>query len=158
VFNVGQFIAHRMDEVQSGVRSQVAVKIYGDKLDTLYQLGLRAQALVRDVPGAVDVNLEQQISVPQVIIRVDRERAARYGVKAGDSARAIQTAPNGEPVSTVFEGSRVFDLTLRLQASARDTIDAIRDLPVDAPALNDPDGGKVPLRLLADIRVEDQPY
>lgn len=158
VFNVGQFIAHRMDEVQSGVRSQIAIKIYGDQLPALYQLGLQAQAIVRSVPGAVDVNLEQQISVPQVTIRIDRVKAARYGINVGEVSQDIQTALNGEAVSSVLEGNRSFDLALRLQGSARETLDAIRDIPVDAPALNPPDGTKLPLRLLADIRVEDQPY
>ena len=158
VFNVGQFIAHRMDEVQSGVRSQIAVKIYGDKLPTLYALGLQAQAIVRAVPGAVDVNLEQQISVPQVTISIDREKAARYGINVGDVAQDIQTALNGEAVSTILEGSRSFDLALRLQGSARDTVETIRDMPVDAPALDPNQSTKVPLRLVADIRVDDQPY
>jgi Cu/Ag efflux pump CusA len=158
VFNVGQFIAHRMDEVQSGVRSQVAVKIYGENLSTLYRLGLQAQAIVHSVPGAVDVNLEQQISVPQVTIRIDREKAARYGIKVGEVAQDIQTALNGEAVSSVLEGNRSFDLTLRLQGSSRQTLEAIRDIPVDAPGLDPAAGTKLPLRLVADIRVEDQPY
>ncbi len=156
VFNVGQFIAHRMDEVQSGVRSQVAVKIYGDDLAQLYRLGLQAQSLVRSVSGAVDVNLEPQISVPQVTIRIDRDKAARHGINVGDVAEDIETALNGEAVSSVLEGSRSFDLSLRLQSPARDTVSAIRDLPIDAPALGD--GAKVPLRLVADVQVADQPY
>ena len=158
VFNVGQFIAHRMDEVQSGVRSQIAIKIYGEKLPTLYQLGLQAQSIVRSVPGAVDVILEQQISVPQVTIKIDREKAARYGINVGDVAQDIQTALNGETVSSVLEGSRSFDLTLRLHDEARNDVEAIRDILVDAAALNPSEGTKLPLRLVADIRVEDQPY
>ncbi len=158
VFNVGQFIAHRMDEVQSGVRSQVAVKIYGDNLDTLYDLGLRAQSIVRGVKGAVDINLEQQIRVPQVTIRIDRDKAARFGLKVGDIARDIQTALNGENVSNVLENRRSFDLNLRLEGSARETLAAIRDLPLDAPGADNTEGGKVPLRLVADVRVDDQPY
>ena len=158
VFNVGQFIAHRMDEVQSGVRSQIAIKIYGDKLPTLYALGLEAQTIVRGVQGAVDVNLEQQISVPQVTIKIDRDKAARYGINVGEVADDIQTALNGETVSSVLEGSRSFDLTLRLQNESRDTVEAIRDIFVDAPALNPPEGSKIPLRQVADIRVQDEPY
>ncbi len=158
VFNVGQFIAHRMDEVQSGVRSQIAIKLYGEKLQTLYQLGLQAQAIVRGVPGAVDVNLEQQISVPQVTIKIDRDKAARYGINVGDVADDIQTALNGETVSNVLEGSRSFDLTLRLQNQSRNTVDAIRDIPVDAPALNPGQATKIPLRQVAAIQVDDQPY
>ena len=158
VFNVGQFIAHRMDEVQSGVRSQVAIKLYGDKLQDIYRYGLQAQSIVRGVPGVVDVNLEQQISVPQVTIQIDRDKAARYGIHVGDVAEDIQTALNGETVSSVLEGSRTFDLTLRLQSASRDTVDAIRDIPVDAPALNPGQATKVPLRQVASIRVDDQPY
>ncbi len=158
VFNVGQFIAHRMDEVQSGVRSQIAIKIYGEKLPALYQLGLQAQSIVRSVPGAVDVNLEQQISVPQVTIKIDREKAARYGINVGDVAKDIQTALNGETVSSVLEGSRSFDLTLRLHDEARNDVEAIRDILVDADALNPSQGTKLPLRLVADISVEDEPY
>ena len=158
VFNVGQFIAHRMDEVQSGVRSQIAIKIYGDKLPVLYQLGEQAQSIVRSVPGAVDVNLEQQISVPQVTIKIDRQKAARYGINVGDVASDIQTALNGETVSSVLEGSRSFDLTLRLHDEARNDVDAIRDILVDANALDPSKGTKLPLRLVADISVEDEPY
>ena len=158
VFNVGQFIAHRMDEVQSGVRSQIAIKIYGEKLPTLYELGLQAQTIARGVQGAVDVNLEQQISVPQVTIKIDRDKAARYGINVGEVADDIQTALNGETVSSVLEGSRSFDLTVRLQTESRDTVEAIRDIFVDAPALNPPEGSKIPLRQVADIRVQDEPY
>ena len=155
-FNVGQFIAHRMDEVQSGVRSQVAVKIYGPDLDTLYRLGLEAQVLVNQVKGAVDVNLEQQISVPQVTVAIDRRKAARYGLNVGDIAADVEGSLNGDPVTTVLEGGRSIDLTLRVADRSRDSVDAIRDLPVDAPTLGV--GGKIPLRQVADVRVSDQPY
>lgn len=155
-FNVGQFIAHRMDEVQSGVRSQVAVKLYGDDLKELYRLGLQAQAEVAKVAGVEDLNLEPQISVPQVAVRIDRDKAARFGVQVADVADDIETGLNGESVSSVLEGRRSFDLNLRLAAPARDTLAALRDLPVDAPALGE--GNKVPLRLLASVQLEDQPY
>jgi Cu/Ag efflux pump CusA len=158
VFNVGQFIAHRMDEVQSGVRAQVAIKIYGDNLSTLYQLGQQIQGLLHGVSGAVDINLEQQINVPQVTIKIDRAKAARYGIAVGDVAQDIQMSLNGETVSSVLEGRRTFDLYVRLEGSARNSVEAIRDLPVDAPGLN-PDGkATVPLREVADIDVQDQPY
>ena len=158
VFNVGQFIAHRMDEVQSGVRSQIAIKIYGEKLPVLYELGLQAQSIVRGVPGAVDVNLEQQISVPQVTIKIDRNKAARYGINVGEVAEDIQTALNGETASSVLEGSRTFDLTVRLEGQARNSVEAIREILVDAPALNPGENTKIPLRQVASIQVEDEPY
>lgn len=158
VFNVGQFIEHRMDEVQSGVRAQVAIKIFGSKLSTLYQLGQNVQQVLHGVTGAVDVNLEQQIRVPQVTIKMDRAKAARYGITVGDIAQDIRMSLNGEIVSSVQEGSRTFDLSVRLEQTARNSVEAIRDLLVDAPGLN-PDGtAKIPLREVADVAVQDEPY
>lgn len=158
VFNVGQFIAHRMDEVQSGVRAQVAIKIFGSNLSTMYQLGQNVQQALHNIPGAVDINLEQQISVPQVTIKIDRNKAARYGMAVGEIAQDIQLSLNGETLSSVQEGNRTFDLTVRLAPAARDSVEAIRDLLVDAPGLN-PDGkAKIPLREVADVAVQDEPY
>ena len=156
VFNVGQFIAHRMDEVQSGVRAQVAIKIFGDDLDRLYAIGQKIRNILGGVKGTVDVNLEQQIRVPQVNIRVDRGRAARYGLRVGDVLRDVGLYLNGETVSKVLEGQKTFDLFVRLAGSGRSTVAAIRNLLIDAPALGA--GGKVPLRELADIQVQDEPY
>ena len=157
-FNVGQFIAHRMDEVQSGVRAQVGIKIFGSNLSTLYQLGQDVQSVLHSVPGAVDINLEQQIRVPQVTIKIDRTKAARYGMTVGDIAQDIQMSLNGEILSSVQEGSRTFDLSVRLQQTARNSVEAIRELLVDAPGIN-PDGkAKIPLREVADVVVQDEPY
>ena len=158
VFNIGQFIAHRMDEVQSGVRAQVAIKIFGDSLTTLYQLGQQVGGLLRGVPGTVDVNVEQQIRVPQLTIKVDRAKAARYGIKVGDLMQDIQMSLNGEAVSSVLEGRRNFDLYVRLEHSARNSVETIRDMLVDAPGLNPPDIAKVPLREVADVFLQEKPY
>ena len=106
----------------------------------------------------MDINLEQQISVPQVTIRIDRAKAARYGIAVGDVAQDIQTSLNGQTLSSVLEGRRTFDLNVRLASASRDSVEAIRDMPIDAPGI-DPDGGaKVPLREVADIQVQDEPY
>ena len=156
VFNVGQFIAHRMDEVQSGVRAQVAIKIFGDDLDQLYSLGQQVQNILGGVHGAVDINLEQQIRVPQVSIRVDRTRAARYGVRVGDVLQDVSLYLNGETVSKIQEGQRTFDLYVRVAGKERANVAAIRDLLIDAPALGA--GGKIPLRELAAVDVRDEPY
>lgn len=158
VFNVGQFIEHRMDEVQSGIRAQVVVKLFGDDLRELYRLGQLTRDLLGNIEGAVDINLEQQIRVPQVAIRVDRERAARYGISVGDVLRDVETYLNGETVSRVLEGRRTFDLYLRLNLVSRDRIGAIRNMLVDAPALNAAGDAKVPLRQVATITVLDEPY
>ncbi len=156
VFNVGQFIAHRMDEVQSGIRAQVAIKIFGTDLSELYRIGLRARTLVSGVSGAVDVNLEQQIRVPQVSIRVDRERATRYGIGAGDALKDVEMYLNGETVSKVLEGQQTFDLHVRVGDPEKVSIADVRDLLVDAPALKE--GGKLPLRAVAQVAVEEKPY
>lgn len=159
VFNVGQFIEHRMDEVQSGVRAQVAIKLFGDDLPTLFKLGQQTQDILRKVPGAVDINVEQQIAVPQVSIKIDRNKAARYGIQVGDLTRTLKTYLNGDVVSKVLEGQRSFDLYLSLTPQAHDSVAAIRDLLVDAPGIGGADGhGKIPLRAVADVRVEEQPY
>ena len=156
VFNVGQFIAHRMDEVQSGIRAQVAIKIFGDNLDELYTLGQQVQSVVQAVKGAVDVNLEQQIRVPQVSIRVDRRRAARYGVQVGEVLKDVEMYLNGETVSKVLEEQRTFDLYVRLDKAGRNSVSNMRNLLIDAPALGG--GGKIPLREVADVSVQDEPY
>jgi Cu/Ag efflux pump CusA len=158
VFNVGQFIAHRMDEVQSGVRAQVAIKVYGDDLSKIYQIGQQIQDLLHGVKGAVDINLEQQINVPQVTIKIDRAKAARYGIAVGDVAQDIQMSLNGETVSSVLEGRRTFDLYVRLEDSARNSVEAIGDLPIDAPGANNEGKTTIPLREVADVKVTDEPY
>ena len=101
VFNIGQFIAHRMDEVLSGVRAQVAVKLFGDNLSTLNQTGQSIEVLLKSIPGVVDVNKEQQINVPQLNIKIDREKAARYGVNVGQISEDVQVLLNGVTVSSV---------------------------------------------------------
>ncbi|KTD38929.1 chemiosmotic efflux system protein A-like protein [Legionella nautarum] len=158
VFNVGQFIAHRMDEVLSGVRSQIAVKIFGDNLSTLNQLGLSVESLLKEIPGVVDINKEQQINVPQLIIKIDREKAARYGINVGQISYDVQTLLNGMRVSSVLEGQRSFDLYVRMAESGRDTVKAVQDMLIDAHGIGIENGGKIPLRAVALITEENQPF
>jgi CzcA family heavy metal efflux pump len=155
VFNVGQFISHRMDEIISGVRAQVAIKVYGPNLGVLHEKGREIFEILQRVPGAVDIQLEPQLNVPQLVIQVDRERASRYGLTIGDLAEDIETFLNGSTVSQVVEGQRAFDLFVRLRESARKDVDAIRNILVDADR-----GGsaKIPLRQVADVRLEDRPF
>jgi Cu/Ag efflux pump CusA len=158
VFNVGQFIAHRMDEVLSGVRAQVAIKIFGDKLETLNQLGQSVEALLKTVPGVVDVNKEQQINVPQLVIKIDREKAARYGVNVGQISEDLQILLNGLAVSSVLEGQRTFDLYMRMEESGRDNIKAIKEMLIDAHGVSEGSNSKIPLRAVANITLEPQPF
>jgi CzcA family heavy metal efflux pump len=156
LFNVGQFISHRMDEILSGVRAQVAIKLYGPDLNVLREKGQQILRVMRTVRGAVDLQLEPQINVPQLVIKVDRERASRYGLTVGDLADDIETLLNGVTVSQVVEGQRTFDLFVRLAESARNDVEAIRNVPIDVAGAAGPT--KVPLRLVADVRLEERPY
>jgi CzcA family heavy metal efflux pump len=158
--NVGQFIAHRMDEVLSGIRAQVAIKIYGPDLDVLRKKGAEVEAIMRSVRGVEDLQLEQQINVPEVRIRINRDRAARYGLTIGDLATTVETLFNGATVSQVLEGQRAFDLFVRLNDQSRKDIEAMRNTLIDLPESRQPGSqqAKIPLRQVADILVEERPY
>lgn len=157
-FNVGQFIAHRMDEVLSGVRSQVAIKVFGNDLATLSQLTLSVQNILKTVPGVVDINREQKINVPQLIIQIDRKKAARYGLNVADVADTVQLFLNGETISSVIEGNRNFDLFVRLQETDRDNIQAIQNMLIDIPTTNLQSTKRIPLRAIANVSIQEQPY
>jgi len=161
IFNVGQFISHRMDEILSGIRAQVAIKIYGDDLNVLRQKGQEVLQIMQTVKGVEDLMLEQQINVPQVTIKIDREKAGRYGLKVGELAETIETVLNGVTVSQVLEGQKSFDLFVRLQDKARGDLESIRNILVDAPALQTEGSrgeAKIPLRQVAQVEFEEKPY
>jgi HME family heavy-metal exporter len=145
--NLGQPISHRLDHMLSGVRAQIALKVFGDDLDTLRTLSetLRAR-LAGNVPDLADLQLERQVRVPQLRIAVDHERAALYGVSAATLTEVLQSLTGGTVVSQITDGVRRFDVVLRLS-------DADRTTARLAEALVETPGGRVPLRLLA--RVED---
>jgi CzcA family heavy metal efflux pump len=151
--NVGQFIAHRLDEVLSGVRAQIAIKVYGPDLNVLRSLGGQVEAILREVNGIRDLQLEQQIDVPQIRVAVNREMAARLGLNPGDVLETAQIAFNGEVLSQVLEGQRTFPLFVWFDDESRKNADAMRNLLIDAP-----EGKKVPLRMVADVETENRPY
>ncbi|HHJ0464969.1 TPA: efflux RND transporter permease subunit [Legionella pneumophila] len=157
LFNVDQFIAHRMDEVLSGVRAQVAVKLFGDNLATLNELGQSVETILKTVPGIVDVNKEQQINVPQLVITIDREKATRYGINVGQISEDVQVLLNGVTVSSILEGQRTFDLYLRMSETGRDSVKAIQNMLIDAHGTEN-QKTKIPLRAVAEIRLEPQPF
>ncbi|MBD1865384.1 MULTISPECIES: efflux RND transporter permease subunit [Trichocoleus] len=145
--NVGGFISHRMDEVLSGVRSAIAVKIFGPDLEQLRTLGQQVNDVMQSVEGIVDLQLEPQIPVEQIQIQFDREAAARYGLSMGQLSETIETALNGRVVSQVLEQQQTFDLVVWLNPAARQSIDAIANLMVDTP-----NGNKIPLAQVATIQ------
>ncbi len=136
---IGQPISHRIDAMLSGTEAQIAIKLFGDDLAKLYNIGNRIKHLISDVPGVVDVNIEQQVERPQLDILV------YYGVTIGEFADFINVALAGEKVSQVYENGFPYDLTLRMAPDSRSSIDDISDLMIDTSK------GKVPLSELAEI-------
>ncbi|MFA7593388.1 MAG: efflux RND transporter permease subunit [Thiohalobacteraceae bacterium] len=151
--NVSQFITHRMQEIMSGVRSQMVAKVYGPDLDVLAHLQQELLAAVQDVAGVVDLQAEPMVMVPGVDLRVDREAAAAYGITPGEVVRQAGGALNGVVVSQVLEGDRAYDLYVRIEASARADLDVLGNLPLQTAA-----GAVVPLRAVAQVDVVQEPY
>ncbi len=144
--NIGGFISHRMDEVLSGVRSAIAVKIFGPDLEQLRTLGQQVDDVMKTVNGIVDLQLELQVPIEQIQIKFDRSAAARYGLTVGQLAEIIETALNGRVVSQVLENQQTFDLLVWLKPSARSNLNSLENLLVDTPS-----GTKIPLAQVATI-------
>jgi cobalt-zinc-cadmium resistance protein CzcA len=147
-----QPIEMRFNELISGVRSDLAIKVYGDELELLMQTGEQIEAVVRDIPGAADVKVEQMTGLPVMELRPRREILYRYGLNVADVQQVIGTALGGSVAGQVFEGDRRFDLVVRLPESLRNDLDAIEALPVPLPR-----GGFVPLREIAEIHITTGP-
>ncbi len=144
--NIGGFISHRMDEVLSGVRSAIAIKIFGPDLEQLRTIGTQVNDVMKTIEGIVDLQLEPQEPIEQIQIKFDRSAAARYGLTMGQLSEIIETAFNGRVVSQVLENQQTFDLVVWLQPDARPNLDTIRNLLVDTP-----NGQKIPLAQVATI-------
>jgi cation efflux system protein involved in nickel and cobalt tolerance len=144
--NVGGFISHRMDEVLSGVRSAIAVKIFGPDLAQLRILGQQVNKVMQSIEGVVDLQLEPQIPVEQVQIKFDRAAAARYGLSMKQLSEIVETALNGRVVSQVLEQQQTFDLVVWLAPEMRQNLANIGDLMIDTPT-----GSKIPLSQVAKI-------
>jgi CzcA family heavy metal efflux pump len=146
VVNVGQPISHRLDHLLSGVRAQIAIKVFGDDLGQLREAAARVRGAVRAVPGVADLQIEQQVLIPQVAIRVDRARATRLGVNAGELAGTLQTALLGSVVTQVLEGQRTIDVVVRYPHESTTDLEAVRTTLVGLPS-----GASVPVSELADV-------
>ncbi len=151
VFSYSQPIELRVQELIAGVRSDLAVTLYGDDLDQLRRTGADIAAVVGGVAGAADVKLEQTGGLPFLRISVRRDQIARYGINAAQVLEVVQTI-GGHNVGEVMEGQRRFALQVRFAATTRDSVEKIRNLKVA-----DPQGRMIPLSQLADIITEDGP-
>lgn len=150
VVNIGQPISHRIDHLLSGIRAQIAVKLFGSDLSTLRDKSEEIRRVMSEVPGAVDLFVEQQVLIPQTLIRIDRERVQKYGLRVGEVAEVLETTLNGKVVGEVLEGQRRFDLVVKFPDEVRNDIDSLNDLLIDTPQ-----GNLIPLRTVANV-VESQ--
>lgn len=143
---IGQPISHRIDAMLSGTRANIAIKLFGTDLNKMFEIGNQIKTEISAIPGVVDLNVEQQVERPQLQIVPKREMLAKYGVTPSEFTDVVEVYLAGRTVSRVYEGNRVFDLTVKADDDSRSTIEAIRDMPVDVV------GGKVPFSQIAEIR------
>ncbi|PKO33047.1 MAG: CusA/CzcA family heavy metal efflux RND transporter [Betaproteobacteria bacterium HGW-Betaproteobacteria-7] len=148
--NLGQPISHRIDHMLSGVRAQVAVKVFGDDLDTLRAQATALQQRLQQIPGVADLEVEKQVLAPQIKVHLDYAAAARYGLSPAQLASTLQMLVDGEKVAQIVDGNRRFDLLVRLPESGR-ALEGLHRLLIETPA------GPVPLAQLARIEDADGP-
>ena len=145
-FTVGQPLGHRIDHMLSGTRANIAIKLFGTDLNKMYLLGNEIKSSIVDIEGLVDVNVDQQVEIPQIQIRANREMLAYYGITIEEFNEFVDFAFGGEKLGDIYEGQRSFDLVLRLDKDYTETIEGIR-----SALINTHNGKKVPLEQVADI-------
>lgn len=143
---IGQPISHRIDAMLSGTRANIAIKLFGTDLDKMFLLGNQIKSEIEGIPGIADLNVEQQIERPQLQIVPNREMMAKYGITPSEFNDMVEVYLAGKVVSQVYEGNKVFDLTLKAADDSRNSMEEIRNISVDAV------GGKIPFGQIAQIR------
>ncbi len=149
-FNLGQPISHRLDHMLSGVRAEIALKLFGDDLDTLRATAESLRQRLGAIPGLVDLQVERQVRVPEVTVRVDYGRAALHGLQPAQVTDALARLSNGRVVSSLVDGNRRFDLVMRLPEATR-SAEGLARLLIETPS------GWVPLSQVADVKETDGP-
>lgn len=144
---IGQPISHRIDAMLSGTKANIAIKLFGDDLNRMFTLGNEIKSAIQGIPGIADLNVEQQIERPQLVISPKREMLAKYGISLPDFSEFVNVCLAGEAVSQVYEKGKSFDLTVRVKDDLRDEMEKIRNLMIDTG-----DGQKIPLNYIAEIR------
>lgn len=148
--NIGQPISHRLDHLLSGVRAQVAIKIYGNDLGELRSNAESLSTIITEVPGVVDVQVEAQVLVPQLKITVDRQALKQYGLQAGKVAEDLEIFYNGRVVSQIIEGQKSFDVLVRSTDAERNDIQNVGNTQIELP-----NGSLIPLSQIATIEIEN---
>ncbi len=144
--NIGQPLGHRIDHMLSGTRAGIAIKLFGTDLNTMYRTANQIRESVAGIPGVVDLNVEQQVEVPQLQIRPRQEMMARYGIPQNALTQFVETAIAGKRVAEVYENNLNYDLVVRYDAPYRNSIEAIRNTLLDTYT-----GQKIPLSYVADV-------
>ena len=144
---IGQPISHRIDAMLSGTKANIAIKLFGDDLNRMFTLGNEIKGAIQDIPGIADLNVEQQIERPQLIISPKREMLAKFGISLPEFSEFVNVCLAGETVSQVYEKGKSFDLTVRVRDDLRDEMEKIRNLMIDTS-----DGKKIPLNYIAEVR------
>ncbi|MBZ0189078.1 MAG: CusA/CzcA family heavy metal efflux RND transporter [Candidatus Obscuribacterales bacterium] len=152
VVNIGSYISHRMDHVLSGVNAAIAIKIFGPDLNVLHRTASQVEKVAAGIPGAVDVQIEPIIPIPEIGIKIDRSKAARYGLNISHLTTTIEAAFNGLIVSQIVEQQRTFDLVVRFQPQFKADIDSLSTILIDTPS-----GARVPLNTVAVIEIGTSP-
>ena len=147
---IGQPISHRLDHLLSGVRAQIAVKIFGDDTDTLRGLAEQMRGQLATVPGLVDLTVEKQVLIPQITVRLDHRKAAQMGLPPGEAIRVLQALTDGAHGADIVDGPRRYEMVLRLPDNQRSPQDLARTL-IDTPA------GRVPVSSIATVEETDGP-
>ncbi|MDX9880529.1 MAG: efflux RND transporter permease subunit [Prolixibacteraceae bacterium] len=145
-FTVGQPLGHRIDHMLSGTRANIAIKLFGTDLNKMFTTGNEIKAAIVDVEGLVDVNVDQQVEIPQIQIRAHRDMLAQYGITIEQFNEFVDIAFGGEKLADIYEGPRSFDLVLRLNKDYTESLEGIRTALIDTD-----NGKKVPLEQVAEI-------
>ncbi|PRY44190.1 cobalt-zinc-cadmium resistance protein CzcA [Spirosoma oryzae] len=156
-FGFQQPVQMRFNELMTGARQDVALKIYGEDLATLEQLANKVGGIVRRIDGAKDLYVEQVVGQPQIIVRLDRAQLARYGLNVSDVNRTINTAFAGQSAGLVFEGEKRYDLVVRLAENKRADIEDVQNLYIGIPTAMGRTGQQIPLSQIAQVRMEQAP-
>ncbi|WP_372641763.1 efflux RND transporter permease subunit [Ancylomarina sp.] len=146
-FAIGQPLSHRIDHILSGTKANIAIKIFGSDLSKMFQMANEIKGSIESIEGVVDINVEQQVEIPQIQIRPKRDMLAKYGISISNFSDFIDIAFAGEKVSDVFEGVKAFDLVVKYNEENRGNINALRNALIDTW-----DGKKIPFSYVADIQ------
>lgn len=146
-FNIGQPISHRIDHMVSGQRAALSIKVFGQDLSEIRSVAEQVRAAIADVPGLVDLRVEQSVNIPQVFVRVDSAAASQYGLSPGQAAQAVGTAVWGTEASRIYEHGLVTDVIVRYEADVRESMEAVRQTRVPTPS-----GAVVPVSAFAEVR------